>query len=54
VWEYGEYRVHFYELGQRGDVTKINMQWSVADTAKDVRSNFLGWLLAVLWQGSRK
>lgn len=54
VWEYGEYRVHYYELAQRGDVTKINMQWSAADTAKDVRSNFLGWLLAVLWQGSRR
>ncbi|MBI5666530.1 MAG: hypothetical protein HZC41_00860 [Chloroflexi bacterium] len=53
-WEYGEYRVHNFELSQRGDVTQINMMWSAADTARDVRSNFLGWLLAVLWQGRRQ
>lgn len=50
-WEYGEYRVHNYEMSERGDAAQINMQWSAADTAKDARSNFLGWLLAVLWQG---
>ena len=54
IWDYGEYRVHNYELSQRGDESRINMQWSVADTAKDVRSNFLGWMLAVLWQGRRR
>ncbi|HEX2907861.1 MAG TPA: hypothetical protein VHO69_13415 [Phototrophicaceae bacterium] len=52
-WEYSEYRVHNYELSQRGDAEHINMQWSAEDTAKDVRSNLLGWALAVLWQGRR-
>ncbi len=52
-WEYGEYRVHNYEMSQRGDVTQINMQWSAADTVRDVRSNLLGWLVAMIWQGRR-
>ena len=49
IWEDGEYNVHVYEMGQRGnDPTKINMQWSVRDTANDVFANLIGWLLASL------
>lgn len=49
-WEYAEYRVHKQELAQRGDITAINMQWSVEDTARDVIANGLGWALAALWR----
>jgi len=48
IWEYGEYRIHKAELAERGSAELINMQWSAADTRKDVMSNLLGWLLAVL------
>ncbi|MFO7323582.1 MAG: hypothetical protein DIU68_017775 [Chloroflexota bacterium] len=48
VWEYGEYRVHKRELALRGDITLINMQWSVEDTRKDVISNLIGWVLGLL------
>lgn len=48
IWEYGEYRIHKQEMAQRGSAELINMQWSAADTRKDVLSNFIGWLLATL------
>ncbi len=48
IWEYGEYRVHIAEMAERGSAELINMQWSAADTRKDVMSNLLGWLLAAL------
>lgn len=48
VWEYGEYRIHKTEMAERGSAQLINMQWSVADTRKDVLSNFIGWVLAML------
>lgn len=48
IWEYGEYRIHQQEMAQRGSAELINMQWSAADTRKDVLSNFIGWLLATL------
>jgi hypothetical protein len=48
-WEYGEYRIQQYELEQQGgDMSKINMQWSLADTLRDVAANTLGWLAATL------
>jgi hypothetical protein len=47
-WEYGEYRVHEYELKERGSIDAINMQWSVEDTARDVAANVFGWALGVL------
>lgn len=47
IWEYGEYRIHQHEMGLLGDTTRINMQWSVEDTCKDVLSNLIGWALAV-------
>jgi len=49
-WELGEYLIHRHELELRGDVSKINMQWSVEDTARDVASNVIGWALAILWR----
>jgi len=49
-WELGEYLIHRRELDLRGDETKINMQWSVDDTARDVTSNLTGWLLAIVWR----
>ena len=48
IWEYGEYRIHKAEMAERGSTELINMQWSAADTRKDIISNLLGWLLAVL------
>lgn len=53
VWEYGEYRVHQLEMAERGSAELINMQWSAADTRKDVLSNFLGWLAATLLRRQR-
>jgi hypothetical protein len=48
-WEYGEYSVHQHELSLReGDITKINMMWSVDDTVRDVIANFLGWAAALV------
>jgi hypothetical protein len=49
-WEYAEYRVHEQELEQRGDITAINMQWSVDDTVRDVIANAMGWALSALWR----
>jgi hypothetical protein len=49
-WEYAEYRVHMQELAQRGDVTAINMQWSVDDTVRDVIANAIGWVLSAVWR----
>ncbi len=50
-WELGEYLIHRHELALRGnDVSQINMQWSVEDTERDVASNVIGWLLAILWR----
>jgi hypothetical protein len=48
VWEFGEYRVHQHEMALRGDITKINMMWSVGDTVRDVLANMLGWAAALL------
>lgn len=49
VWEGGEYRTHRYELAkQHGDISKINMMWSLDDTARDVTANALGWLAAMI------
>ncbi|MBN8636460.1 MAG: hypothetical protein J0M07_14120 [Anaerolineae bacterium] len=53
-WEYGEYQMQQYELARVSDPTAINMQWTPADTARDVISNFLGWLLAMLWRRSKQ
>lgn len=46
IWEYGEYRIHKLEMAERGSADLINMQWSAADTRKDIVSNFIGWVLA--------
>ncbi len=50
IWELSEYRVHVHELALRGDVSKINMQWSGQDTANDIVANIVGWVLASLWR----
>ncbi len=48
-WEYGEYSVHKHEMELRGgDISKINMMWSVDDTVRDIIANFLGWAAARL------
>jgi hypothetical protein len=46
-WEVGEYMIHRHELALRGDITKINMMWSLPDTLNDCFANFLGWALAL-------
>ena len=46
-YEVGEYRIHQAELeATGGDVRRINMVWDVNDTAHDIVSNLVGWLLA--------
>lgn len=46
-YELGEYRIHNQELTEaHGDVSKINMMWDPADTARDVLANGIGWLVA--------
>ena len=35
----------------RGDITKINMQWSLHDTLNDCVANTIGWVLGILWRG---
>ncbi|MFN8481949.1 MAG: hypothetical protein U0768_02680 [Anaerolineae bacterium] len=48
-YEYSEYSIHNQELAETGgDVERINMMWDVADTSKDILSNYLGWLAATL------
>ncbi len=48
-YESGEYEIHKSELkAVHDDPTKIEMEWSLADTIQDIISNALGWLLAVL------
>lgn len=49
-WEIGEYVMHQHELALRGDVEKINMQWSVRDTVYDCVANLIGWGAAVAWR----
>jgi hypothetical protein len=53
-WELGEYRIHQYEIAQRGDSSQINMQWSLQDTGRDVIANLLGWGVAMLWRGRNR
>ena len=53
-WEFAEYQVHQRELKQRGDITKINMQWSLVDTGHDVVSNLTGWAVAMVWRRSKR
>lgn len=48
-WEAGEYLIYRHEIGQRGEASKINMQWSPRDTLYDCVSNALGWVLAIAW-----
>ncbi len=48
-YESGEYAIHRSELkAVHNDPTKVEMEWSVADTIQDLISNAVGWLLAVL------
>jgi hypothetical protein len=50
-YESGEYAIHVSELqAVHDDPTKIEMEWSLADTLQDIISNAVGWLLAVLTQ----
>jgi hypothetical protein len=53
-WELGEYKIHENELKKRGDITQINMQWSMSDTLRDVISNLTGWAVAMLWRRSKR
>lgn len=50
LWEVGEYRIHCYEMAQRGDPQAINMQWSPTDTIYDCAANGIGWALHLLWR----
>ena len=50
IWEFGEYRIYRHEIGLRGDMSKINMQWSVTDMLSDCASNAIGWALALAWR----
>jgi hypothetical protein len=47
-WELGEYLIYRHEMSLRGDLSKINMQWSAIDTGRDALSNLLGWALALI------
>ncbi|MFN8471555.1 MAG: hypothetical protein U0822_04995 [Anaerolineae bacterium] len=48
-YEYSEYSIHNQELAETGgDVERINMMWDIGDTAKDILSNYIGWLAAIL------
>jgi len=53
LWEVGEYRIHHYELRQRGSADAINMQWSPEDTLYDCFANAIGWAAATLWRTRR-
>ncbi len=53
IWEGGEYRIHVHEMALRGDVTRINMMWSVEDTVNDVVANLAGWAVALLYDRAR-
>jgi hypothetical protein len=53
IWEFGEYLMYRHEMAMRGDITKINMQWSVEDTTHDALSNFAGWALALVLRGTK-
>lgn len=47
-YETAEWAIHHAELrATGGDASRINMEWSAADTVTDVCSNTAGWLLAV-------
>ncbi|MEP7284674.1 MAG: hypothetical protein ABI947_02765 [Chloroflexota bacterium] len=46
-WEVGEYLIYRHEMASRGDMSKINMQWSLNDTLHDCVSNFTGWAVAM-------
>ncbi len=50
IWEFGEYRIYRHEMAQRGDMRKINMQWSVQDMLSDCASNTIGWAVALTWR----
>lgn len=50
IWESGEYRVHIHELALRGDVSKINMQWTWRDTLNDMVANTAGWIAALVFR----
>ncbi|MFN8497831.1 MAG: hypothetical protein U0641_08245 [Anaerolineae bacterium] len=48
-YEYSEYSIHNEEMAETGgDIERINMMWDIGDTAKDVLSNYVGWLAATL------
>jgi hypothetical protein len=49
LWEYSEYRTYQHEMSLRGDRAAINMQWDLDDTKRDIVSNLLGWVAAILW-----
>jgi hypothetical protein len=51
-WEAGEYMMYRQEMAVHGDMSKINMQWSLPDSIRDTIINFAGWLIAVLWRGN--
>lgn len=50
IWEFGEHRIYRHEMAQRGDMSKINMQWSMADMLSDCASNTIGWAAALIWR----
>lgn len=52
-WEVSEHRIHQHELGLKGSVEAINMQWSPEDTLYDCAANAIGWAAATLWRRSR-
>jgi hypothetical protein len=48
AYETAEWLIHTSELrATGGDASRINMEWSVADTRSDVLANLIGWLIAV-------
>lgn len=53
-WETGEYLMYRSELAQRGNMERINMQWSPRDMLFDCAANVAGWGLANVWHSARR
>lgn len=51
-WEVGEYSIYRREMRLRGDIKRINMQWGLVDSLRDIVANTIGWILALLLRRS--
>jgi hypothetical protein len=51
-WEVGEYGIYRREMALRGDIKRINMQWGLTDSLRDIVANTVGWALALILRRS--